>query len=159
LKIQDDLNHHRKFPMTAAQTARVESLLNESDSVRFFVVNCIKRSPLIADTVTSDDLFDAYCQLCNANGWNMENETKFARRAKDLMTQIHSAGYSKHLNREGKFGIGQRGYTNVQLIDLESVHMPKSITDDDGQDEFGFPDSETDHQPLETTEDENFNPF
>jgi putative DNA primase/helicase len=109
------------FPMTQRQRQRIGNLLSESDSVRFFIVNHVRRSSLSIDNVTSEELFTGYRQMCAAKDWASEPQRRFQMRAADLMLEVHQAMPSKHLNRANRDDSGCRGYRNVRLVAVDAI--------------------------------------
>lgn len=109
------------FPMTDRQRGMVDDLLSESDSVRCFIVNHVRPSSMTSDSVTSDELYHAYLQMCSYKEWSPEPEKRFQRRASDLMLEIHQAMKSNNLGRSGEGDSGQRGYLKVTLVFLDPL--------------------------------------
>ena len=109
------------FPLTSAQRQRVDNLLSESDSVRFFILNHVRRSSLSADCVTSENLFRGYLQVCGAKDWQSEPERRFQQRAAELMLELHQAVAVKHLERQNREESGKRGYRNVMLVSMDET--------------------------------------
>jgi putative DNA primase/helicase len=121
------LDAGRTFPVTPAQRKRIDDLLSESDSIRFFIVNHVKRSAFPTDCITSEDLFTAYLQMCSAKDWASEPQRRFQLRANDLMLEVHQAMRSKHLDRDNREDSGQRGYAKVTLCNLEDNVSPEDF--------------------------------
>ena len=111
----------KPFPLTPRQRQRVDDLLSESDSIRYFIVNHVRRSSMSADTITSEELFAAYLQMCSSKDWASEPQRRFERRAADLMLEVHQANKSVHLDRENREDAGKRGYRNVCLCNIEDA--------------------------------------
>ena len=111
----------KPFPLTTAQRQRVDDLLSESDSVRYFIVNHVRRSSMAADCVTSEGLFHGYLQMCSAKDWQSEPEKRFQRRAAELMLELHQAMRSEHLARENGYDSGKRGYRHVMLVGMDEM--------------------------------------
>ena len=106
------------FPMSVRQRQAVDNLMNESDSVRYFITNHVRRSSMAADCITSEELYNAYLQMCSYRNWSCEPERSFQLRAAELMTEIHQAQRSNHIHRD-KDDQGSRGYRNVMLHSLD----------------------------------------
>jgi P4 family phage/plasmid primase-like protien len=121
------LDAGRTFPITPAQRQRIDDLLSESDSIRFFIVNHVRRSSFPTDCITSEALFNAYLQMCSSKDWASEPQRRFQLRANDLMLEVHQAMRSKHLDRDNREDSGQRGYAKVTLCNLEDNVSPEDF--------------------------------
>jgi phage/plasmid-associated DNA primase len=111
----------KPFPVSQRQKETIDNLMNESDSVRYFITNHIRGSSMAADCITSEELYNAYLQLCSNRNWSCEPERSFHVRAADLMTEIHrTAQRSNHIRRNDD-DQGVRGYRNVTIIPYESL--------------------------------------
>lgn len=113
----------RSFPISQRQKDIVDNLMNESDGVRYFITHFVRRSSMAADCITSEELYNAYLQMCSNRNWSCEPERSFHTRAAELMTEIHSAQRSNHIRRDDD-DQGSRGYRNVTLASQESVGAP-----------------------------------
>jgi hypothetical protein len=74
-----------------------------------------------ADSVTSEDLFTAYLQMCGAKDWQSEPQRRFQLRAAELMLEIHQVTPARHLDRENGYDSGKRGYRHVMLVGLDEA--------------------------------------
>jgi putative DNA primase/helicase len=119
--LQRVLKQGRSFPVTTKQRARIDSLLSESDSIRYFITNHIKPTSMAADSISTEELFQAYLQMCGNKEWASEPEKKFQRRAAELMLEVHQAIPTKHLNRSDRDDSGTRGYLRVMLYRLDEA--------------------------------------
>ena len=115
------LQSGKPFPVTLKQRARIDNLLSESDSVRYFITNHVQPSSMGADTITRSELFEAYLQLCGAREWSPEPSKRFQTRATDLMLEIHQSTVSQHLNRQNHDDGGDRGWIRVMLTGLHDL--------------------------------------
>lgn len=113
------LDAHEPFPMTGEQRERVNNLLSESDAARKFIMTCVERSPFPLDCITSAELFAGYLTFCDGRGWTPLAQRAFEMKAKDLMVQVHRAGPTNKISREGHNGF-QRGYQGVILKTAEA---------------------------------------
>lgn len=84
------------MPVTTEQRAKIENLITESDSVRWFIANCVSRSPFPLDSISSRDLYMAYFDSCENRGWTPTSQRSFEMRASDLLIQIHRAELHRH---------------------------------------------------------------
>jgi putative DNA primase/helicase len=110
----------KSFPVSDRQRAMVDNLLSESDSVRYFVVNYVRASSMTSDSITTEELYDAYLQMCSHKEWSPEPEKRFQMRAADLMLEIHQAMRSNHVNRKNREESGQRGFMKVNLVFVDN---------------------------------------
>lgn len=115
-----ELGAGRSFPVTARQRAMIDNLLSESDSVRYFIVNYVRGSSMAADNITSDELYEAYLQMCNHKEWSVEPQKRFERRAAELMLEIHQAVKTNHITRVDGENQQVRGYMRVTLVPIEA---------------------------------------
>lgn len=111
----------RSFPITPTQRHRVDNLLSESDSVRYFITNHVQASSMAADCITRSELFEAYLQLCGAKEWSPEPNNRFQRRAAELMLELHQATATEHLHRDNREDSGDRGWIRVVFTGLHDL--------------------------------------
>lgn len=98
------------FRISEAQRKRVSTLLNESDSVRYFIAERVERDPL-AD-VTVSELLTAYNDFCDEQGWQAVTMRQFERQVGDLVMEVHRAPRRNDVKRDGK---NQRGFSRLRL--------------------------------------------
>jgi len=108
-----------KFPLDEEQKARVESMIQESDSVRSFIANYVKRSPLPTDVITSDALFKAYTAFCDEKAWDCRNRGTFMKMTKDLMVELHRSVWSRNIRVRTLNDLWETtdGFAGVNLVD------------------------------------------
>ena len=111
VKLQAELAERGDFRLTPAQQERIDSLLQESDSLRLFVRTRIE--PSDGDSVTTSDLVQAYVVFCSDQGWNPLPATIAERKAPDLMLELWQVPKSNSLG--GESGRSSRGWRNVRL--------------------------------------------
>jgi len=111
VKLQAELAERGDFKLTPAQQERIDSLLQESDSLRMFVRTRVERSD--GDNVTTSELVQAYVVFCSDQGWNPLPATIAERKAPDLMLEHWQAPKSNSLG--GESGKSSRGWRNVRL--------------------------------------------
>ena len=114
IKLQAELADVGDFRLTTAQQDRIDSLLQESDSLRMFVRTRIERSD--GDSVTTSDLAQAYVVFCTDQGWTPMPTTVMERKAPELMLEHWQVPKSNSLVDESKRSSG-RGWRNVRLIE------------------------------------------
>ena len=98
------------FILTDRQKARVEALLCESDSVRFFVRNALVEND--GGTVTTDELVRAYADFCDGRGWDALARRTVENQLPDLMLERFRAAKRNDIKREGK---SHKGFAGVAL--------------------------------------------
>ena len=113
VKHKAELAERGDFKLTPAQQERIDSLLQESDSLRMFVRTRIERGD--GDNVTTSELVQAYAVFCADQGWNPLPTTVVERKAPDLMLEYWQVPKSNSIVDEGKRSSG-RGWRNVRLI-------------------------------------------
>ena len=101
-----------EYSLSNKQTERVDQLLAESDSIRFFVTDCIKYSK--NDDLTTSEIVSSYFDYCSEKGW-VAFPTKIVERdLPDLMLELFRSAHSTHLLRAEK---RQKGYPNVAFVE------------------------------------------
>jgi phage/plasmid-associated DNA primase len=111
VKLQAELAEMGDFRLTPAQQDRIDSLLQESDSLRIFVRTRMEQSD--GDRVTISELVQAYAVFCSDQGWNPLPTAVVERKAPDLMLEAWQVPKSNSLGDEGKNS--GRGWRNVRL--------------------------------------------
>ncbi len=111
VKLHAELAERGDFRLTPGQQERIDSLLQESDSLRMFVCNRIE--PSDGDNITTSDLVQAYVVFCSDQGWNPLPATIVERKAPDLMLETWQVPKSNSLG--GETGKSSRGWRNVRL--------------------------------------------
>ena len=110
------LNNGGIITRTAEQTARIDNLLLESDSVGAFVSRCIHREDR-AD-ITIAEIMVEYQRYCDALGWEPVTDRQFQRVLPDQMLSYHRAVKRNDINRNGK---NQKGYSGFCLIPVSDA--------------------------------------
>lgn len=101
----------QSFPVTARQAARVDKLLDASDSVGHFVASGVR--PQNGSSITSDEVFDAYESYCADRGWIPMSKTLCLKQLPSLMKEHHNVSKAHDIERDGK---GVRGYRHIALV-------------------------------------------
>ena len=101
-----------RFPRSPAQLARIEELLDQSDSVAAFVSKCVLKDA--GADVSTEEIYAAYADFCGLRGWGSLTEREFKLKLPHLMNARHGAVGSPNLVREQKH---VRGYRGVRLAD------------------------------------------
>ena len=96
--------------MSSRQTRIIDSLLNESDSLRAFVGEC-----LIGDDggdISGQELRECYGRFCAKNGWRPFATQVYESQIDDLILEIFGVSKNHHIRRGGK---SVRGYSKIIL--------------------------------------------
>lgn len=99
------------FALTAHQRRVVDSLLAESDSLRFFL-----QDRVIADTygdLTTSELVEAYAAYCPEKKWQPLPITEVQNKLEGLMLELFGVTKRHDIKRDLK---NQRGFTGVKFI-------------------------------------------
>lgn len=91
--------------LTPEQHARVDKLLAESDSVRFFIQRCTARGD---GDATSGELAEAYYAFCKASAWIPQPQKVFERSLGDAILEAHGISQSHDIHRDSKARNGWR---------------------------------------------------
>ncbi|MBC2596281.1 bifunctional DNA primase/polymerase [Ruficoccus amylovorans] len=111
-KHSKELSSHGGFLLNDSQRLRIDTLLNESDSVRAFVTEKLVLSP--GGTITSRDLFYAYENYCDEQGWEPYGYHKAIRKFPALIQERYG------LRRSHDIRVGDkelRGYRGLAIQD------------------------------------------
>ncbi len=107
---REELSRHGKFVLTASQEKRIDDLLNESDSVRGFVVE--RLSAKQACSVTSRELMDEYESFCFAQDWQPKRRQEAFGEMRSMILEVHGVRQSHDLLVNGQC---RRGYRNLTI--------------------------------------------
>jgi phage/plasmid-associated DNA primase len=112
LSLNDEVANNGDIILTPEQKQRTEALLDESEGLRHFVMNCIKADP--QDDLTTDEIIEAYALYCAdpCRGWII-NTYLVQRQLPNVMLQLFHTVPNGNIVRNGKRA---RGYRNVTLI-------------------------------------------
>jgi P4 family phage/plasmid primase-like protien len=125
VRLLRELETSGHMQLTETQKQRVETLLCESDSVRHFVLKCVRGDP--AGTVTVSELLAAYSGFCEAQGWQAVPVRRFESQVCDHMVTIHRAHKRTDIRRSNK---NQRGYARVSLQTADCAAVPEEFPPD-----------------------------
>jgi len=107
-----DLEEKGDYILTDEQKARVNNLMDESDSVRVFVQQRIRREP--GRSITCADLEGEYYVFCDERNWIPQGERQVRSDLLKKMAEIHRVRQSHDIGH----GMGQvRGYRGVAIIE------------------------------------------
>jgi phage/plasmid-associated DNA primase len=112
LDLNDEVAKQGDVILTTEQKQRTEALLDESEGLRNFVVNCIKADP--QHDLTTDEIVEKYALYCAdpCRGWII-NSALVMRQLPNVMLQLFHAVPNKHIIRNNK---QHRGYRNVTFV-------------------------------------------
>jgi phage/plasmid-associated DNA primase len=112
VKLLQDLSEgDGQLKMSDAQKERVEILLNESDSVRAFISECI-----VVDTesnITVTELQEHYCAYCEKQGWIPKIQHTFSKESPNVIMEKFGRPLSTDIRRVGR---NQRGYRYLKYV-------------------------------------------
>ena len=119
-----ELKDRGNFKETIKQKARVEHLLAESESIRYFVTERVSRVRGGLG-VSTEELVTAYIDYCNDHNWRPYGIKQAERKLPDLMMSMHGVHVGGNIVRNKK---RVRGYPHVALAQVSETD---SETDDD----------------------------
>jgi hypothetical protein len=96
--------------LTERQNTIVDSLLAESDSLRFFLRDQVERSP--GEDLSIQEIVEAYAAFCPDKGWNSLPITEVQSSLEGLMLELFQVGKSHCVKRERR---SVRGFFGVSL--------------------------------------------
>ena len=102
-----DIREHGKLQLAPAQSARIDALLLESDSIRVFTLDRLCKG--IGD-VTTSELVTAYVEFCNDKGWNALTSKIAENQFPDIMLNEFGVHKANDVRRNDK---AQRGYHGI----------------------------------------------
>jgi putative DNA primase/helicase len=109
-KLLRDIGETGDIVMSPAQCARVETLLDESDSLTLFVEQKIDRNKYMDLSV--QEITQAYMGFCDERHWNSLGTKDIPQKLGDLMLRKFQVGKSHDIKREEKH---VRGFHGVRL--------------------------------------------
>jgi phage/plasmid-associated DNA primase len=108
----DDINATGDYCLTEEQKARVNRLLDQSDSVRQFVHERLNVTP--AADATVKEINAAYYDYCDAKGWNPLPGGEVKTQLSQAILEIHRMNPRHDIKRSGG---DQRGYMNLMILE------------------------------------------
>lgn len=106
--LMDDIRQTGDIRMPADQTTRVDTLLDESDSLRNYLRANVRRTD--GSDLTVSELITAYADFCVSKDWTPIPEWQFQRQLPSLMLELFQTPKSNDCRRDGK---AARGYHKV----------------------------------------------
>jgi phage/plasmid-associated DNA primase len=107
-----ELEEVADFQLTAKQTARVDALLAESDSLKYFASERIYKSPN-SDPLPTDEIVNAYWDYCRERDWMPLPRKSIEKALPDTMMDLFRSSNVTHA--AGKNERRVRGYAGVKL--------------------------------------------
>lgn len=107
----DDIEETGDIRLTARQSGVVDSLLAESDSLRFFLKECVKHEK--GSDLTVGEIVQAYAHYCPDKGWDPLPESRIGSQLGTLMLEMFQTSKSNSCQRDGR---ATRGYRGVAFI-------------------------------------------
>ena len=103
-----------RFPVSQVQQARVDSLLDESDSLRSFLGTRIESSP--GENLSTSEIVERFFSFCDEKSWAAPTVREVERDLTDAMMEIHRAAKSNSIERGGS---SVKGFRGVCFVDTE----------------------------------------
>jgi hypothetical protein len=118
---------------------RVDKLLEESESAKFFVQKCIYRRK--SSDLTSEEIAEAYNSYCEKMGWRPDPMDVFKRHLPNLMMEIH--GVQKGTNAQRASGTRddktrRNSYGNVALAQPDDAYPSGENYQEQDNGEFDY---------------------
>ncbi len=105
-----DLRTHGDYVLTERQQDQIEALLDQSDSIKLFVRDCLERSE--GTDVTKKELEQEYCEYCDTMGWSPLSTREISQQLNDKILKIHKVSCSHDIRR---IGSQQRGFRGIRM--------------------------------------------
>ena len=103
--------------LTEAQKKIVDSLLAESDSLRFFLEQNVE---LVSTAdLTVNEIIEAYATFCPEMGWRAMPITDVQDSLEGLTVELFRVVKAHSIKRDGK---AQRGFNSVAIKECASTH-------------------------------------
>jgi len=120
LRARIELAQAGDLRLTQEQEARVDALLQESDSVRRFVAECIEHG---SGDITSAEAVEAYFRFCASRDWTPQPAKTVERSLTDALLEAHGVSRRHDIRRDGR---NVRGWSGVILRQDEEVRETES---------------------------------
>jgi len=102
-----DVEKTGDIELSERQRGIVDSLLAESDSLRFFLRERVERAP--GHDVAVSELFEAYAEFCPDMGWEPLPVTEVHRSVEGLILELFHVTKANSVKRDGRYVRGFRG--------------------------------------------------
>ena len=120
--LYDDLDRYGDIVLTESQRQSIEKLLEESDSLRIFLMRQMVRTDSKVD-LTVDEIVSTYLQFCVRQQWIPMSAGQVQRRLETLMLEFFATAQDRHVEREGK---AQRGFRHVRWRRDDEADPPEN---------------------------------
>lgn len=110
-----DIEETGTIRLTDRQKGMVDSLLAESDSLRWFLTNRVKRQD--GSDLTTHEIVQAYAEYCPEMGWQPMKDSQIGYQLPTLMLELFQTAKSNSCKREDK---AARGFRGVAFINPEN---------------------------------------
>lgn len=134
VKLQTEFESDGDFVLNDSQKARIDSLLNESESLRVFVNEQLEACP--GENITSQEIVSAYSEFCGDHGWNPMPVTVIEKQLTDLMLEIFHTPKSHSIERDDKKS--NRGWRGIRLKEIVPVDPQPDLPKQESP--FAYPD-------------------
>jgi P4 family phage/plasmid primase-like protien len=112
IDLNEDIEKYGDIFMTERHLQTVDSLLSESDSLRFFVRDGISKAP--GNDLARSEIFEKYAAYCPDNGWTALSLSEQEKQLSPLMLEYFQTAQSNSIQRNCK---STRGFRNVAFTD------------------------------------------
>jgi P4 family phage/plasmid primase-like protien len=109
IALMNDIDQTGDIRLTNRQNQIVDSLLTESDSLRYFLSNRIVKDSW--HDLTVDEIKEAYAAFCPDMGWEPLPLTKIESQLGGLMLELFQTSKANSIQRNNKSARGFRGVT------------------------------------------------
>jgi P4 family phage/plasmid primase-like protien len=109
--VRAEIAEHGDIVLTGPQKGRVDSLLSESDSLRFFLKARLEK--MDGEDITTNELKEAYAEFCPTKGWNPLPITVVEKQLKSLMLELFGVTDAHDIRRDGR---NNRGFRRIHFI-------------------------------------------
>ena len=106
----NDVERIGDIALTPRQAGVVDSLLAESDSLRYFLNDRVER--YVGGDLSIHEIVEAYAEYCPAHGWSPLPITVVQRQIEGLMLELFQTVKVNSIEREGK---SAKGFRNVSF--------------------------------------------
>ena len=112
LRLRELSRQRKDIPLTTAQADRIEALIAESDSLRLFIKQRVRRQT--GTSLTTDEILSAYENYCSVKGWSALPRKRFEQQLGPLMMEFHQAAKRNDLKRGNSV---KRGFMHVEALE------------------------------------------
>lgn len=110
-KLRQDIELHGDIFLDREHRNLVDSLMNESDSLRLFAISELESTPDC--DLTTDEITKAYLEYCRTQQWDMVPLSKIEKLLPDIMSDLFSVLKSHDIVRGNKKSL--RGYSRIRF--------------------------------------------